>query len=190
VPPWSGAALVIYKRSEAVEGYGPAEGSRKLRMRRGRHPRGRGVAGGRRLGWRPASRRSTNGLHRRSAGSGGGCRGPGRTSCSRSCSRPQGVSEHLHAMQFRAPPPPQVSGVRPAQPPSPSDRDYPLDTAGDRCLWHVGGTAGTNDDARAWRRLRLGRRVRPGPGDRCLVGKGPEGSRQLATGASLVHASR
>ena len=34
----------------------------------------------------------------------------------------------LHAMQFRAPPQPQVSGVRPVQPRSPSDRDCPLDT--------------------------------------------------------------
>jgi hypothetical protein len=32
-----------------------------------------------------------------------------------------------------------------------SDRDYPLYTAGARCLWHVGGTAGENDDARTWR---------------------------------------
>jgi hypothetical protein len=28
----------------------------------------------------------------------------------------------------------------------PSDRDYPLHTARDRCLWHAGGTAGENDD--------------------------------------------
>jgi hypothetical protein len=48
-------------------------------------------------------------------------------------------------MQFRASPPPQVSRARPAQRPSPSDREYPLDTAGDRCLWHVGGTAGEDD---------------------------------------------
>jgi hypothetical protein len=27
-----------------------------------------------------------------------------------------------------------------------SDRDYPLRTAGDRCLWHVGGTADEDDD--------------------------------------------
>ena len=27
-----------------------------------------------------------------------------------------------------------------------SDRDYPLRTAGDRCLWHVGATAGEYDD--------------------------------------------
>ena len=31
--------------------------------------------------------------------------------------------DRLHAMQFRAAPPPQVSSVRPAQPTSPSDRD-------------------------------------------------------------------
>jgi hypothetical protein len=54
-------------------------------------------------------------------------------------------------MQCRAPPLAQVSGVRPAQRPSPSDRDCPLDTAGDRCLWHVGGTAGENNPAITWR---------------------------------------
>jgi hypothetical protein len=43
----------------------------------------------------------------------------------------------------------QVSGMCPASRPSRSDRDCPLDTAYDRCFWHVGGTAGTNDDARA-----------------------------------------
>jgi hypothetical protein len=53
----------------------------------------------------------------------------------------------LHAMQFRPPPPPQVTDLRPAQRPCPSDRDYPLHTAGDRCLWHVGGTDGQNDDS-------------------------------------------
>jgi hypothetical protein len=61
---------------------------------------------------------------------------------------PDRAPERLHAMQFRALPKLQVSGVRPAQPPSPSDREYPLDTAGDRCLWHAGGTAGENDEAR------------------------------------------
>jgi hypothetical protein len=65
----------------------------------------------------------------------------------------------LHAMQFRPPPPPQVRAVHPAQRPPSSDRDCPLDTAGDRCLWHAGGTAGENDAARSWRR-RL--RARPG----------------------------
>ena len=50
-------------------------------------------------------------------------------------------------MQFRAPLPPQVSGVRPAQRPCPSDRDCPRDTAGDRCLWHMGGAAGEDGDA-------------------------------------------
>jgi hypothetical protein len=37
---------------------------------------------------------------------------------------------------------------RPAHRPLQSDRDYPLDTAGDRCLWHAGGTAGEYDVAR------------------------------------------
>ena len=49
-------------------------------------------------------------------------------------------------------PHPRSEAVRPAQRPSPSDRDCPLDTARDRCLWHAGGTAGENDDARTWRR--------------------------------------
>ena len=35
---------------------------------------------------------------------------------------------------------------RPGQRPSLSDRDCPLRTAGDRCLWHAGGTAGENND--------------------------------------------
>jgi hypothetical protein len=78
----------------------------------------------------------------------------------------------LHAMQFRAAEVVQVSGMCPESRPSRSDRDYPLDTDGDRCLWHVGGTAGTNDDARAWqRRLQRGRSVRPVSGDPCIVGK-------------------
>jgi hypothetical protein len=46
----------------------------------------------------------------------------------------------LHAMQFRPAPLPLVRGVQPAQRPSWSDRGCPLDTAGDRCLWHAGGT--------------------------------------------------
>src|SRR5215218_4944388 len=49
-------------------------------------------------------------------------------------------------MQFRAPPPPQVRDRRLAQRPPSSDRDCPPDTAGDRCLWHAGGTASENDD--------------------------------------------
>jgi len=49
-------------------------------------------------------------------------------------------------MQFRVTLPLQVTGVGPAQQPLSSDRDCPLDTVGDRCLWHVGGTAGENDD--------------------------------------------
>jgi hypothetical protein len=52
---------------------------------------------------------------------------------------------------------------------------YPLDTAGDRCLWHAGGTADKNDDASAWRRrLQLGQTVRPVLGDHRLVAESPE----------------
>jgi hypothetical protein len=42
-----------------------------------------------------------------------------------------------------------------------------------------GWPAGTNEDVRTgggW--LQLGRRVRPVPGDHCIVGKSPQGSRQ------------
>jgi hypothetical protein len=46
----------------------------------------------------------------------------------------------LHAMQFRAAQLVQVSGMWPASRPSRSDRECPLHTARDRCLWHVGGT--------------------------------------------------
>jgi hypothetical protein len=57
----------------------------------------------------------------------------------------------LHAMQFRPPPPPQVRELALSPRSSSSDRECPLDTAGDRCLWHAGGTAGKDDDARARR---------------------------------------
>jgi hypothetical protein len=90
--------------------------------------------------------------------------------------------ERLHAMQFRGSPPPQVMDRRPVQPPDSSDRDCPPDTAGDRCLWHAGGTAGENDSARTWPlRLQLDCLVRPDLGDHRLVGKSPEGSRQPAS---------
>src|SRR5512133_1436733 len=64
-----------------------------------------------------------------------------------------------------------------AQRPSRSDRGCPLDTAGDRCLWHVGGTAGENDVAAP-----VGEgsppagRVRLIPGDDGLVGKPRSGA--------------
>jgi hypothetical protein len=45
-------------------------------------------------------------------------------------------------------PPPQVRDRRPAHRAPRSDRDCPLDAARARCLWHAGGTAGKNDDAR------------------------------------------
>jgi hypothetical protein len=41
----------------------------------------------------------------------------------------------------------QVREGWPADRPCRSDRECPLHTAGDRCLWHAGGTAGENDDA-------------------------------------------
>jgi hypothetical protein len=91
--------------------------------------------------------------------------------------------DHLHAMQFRAPPP-QIRDRRPAQPPASSDRDCPLDTAVVCCLWHVGGTTGENDGARTWPLwLQLYCWVRPVLGDHRLVGKSPRarGSRRTAS---------
>src|SRR5215211_5936399 len=88
--------------------------------------------------------------------------------------------DHLHAMQFRPPPPPQVRDGRLAQWPPWSDRGCPLDTARDRCLWHAGGTAGENDDASPWWRwLQLGQRGRPAPGDHRLAAMSPKGPRQV-----------
>jgi hypothetical protein len=82
-------------------------------------------------------------------------------------------------MQFPALSLPQVSGVHPAQQPSPSDRDCPLDAAGDRCLWHARGTAGENEAARTdGNGSQLVCRVRPVIGYHCLVGKRPEDVRQ------------
>jgi hypothetical protein len=82
----------------------------------------------------------------------------------------------LHAMQCRAATASQVRSKQAVQRSSPSYRDCPLDTAGDRCLWHAGGTVGENDDARTWRR-RLP--VQPEGGARPRVtpaswGKSPE----------------
>jgi hypothetical protein len=57
------------------------------------------------------------------------------------------VLDPLHAMQFRAALSTQVECLRPAERPSMSDRGRPLDTAGVRCLWHAGGTAGENGNA-------------------------------------------
>ena len=57
--------------------------------------------------------------------------------------------DRLHAMQCRAVLAVQVSAQRPAQPLSWSDRGCPLDTAGDRCLWHAGGTADASGPGRA-----------------------------------------
>jgi hypothetical protein len=42
--------------------------------------------------------------------------------------------------------------VRPAHRPPRSDRGCPLDTAGARCLWHVGGTAGEHEVPCPWKR--------------------------------------
>jgi hypothetical protein len=82
-------------------------------------------------------------------------------------------------MQFRPTSASQVTGLRPALRRSWSDRECPLHTAHDRCLWHVGGTAGKNDDARNGRRRLPARgRVRPVLGDHCLVAMSPEGLRQ------------
>ena len=64
------------------------------------------------------------------------------------------MADPLHAMQFLASQEVQVRGGCPSYRPPRSDRDCPLDTAVDRCLWHASGTAGENGDAPTrWRRL-------------------------------------
>ena len=82
----------------------------------------------------------------------------------------------------------------PVQRPPRSDRDCPVDTAGARCLWHAGGTAGENDVACAWRRRSpLAGQVRLVPGDDGLVGNpgsgaaasGGRGSRSVESPAQL-----
>jgi hypothetical protein len=89
----------------------------------------------------------------------------------------------LHAMQCRPALTCQVRGGRPPYRRYRSDRECPLHTAGDRCLWHVGGTAGENDDpSHVAATASTGRRVRPVLGKPLLVGK-PEAARQyLAPG--------
>jgi hypothetical protein len=68
-----------------------------------------------------------------------------------------------------------------------SVRDCPLDTAGDRCLWHAGGTAGeTTMLPPARRRLQLDRRVRPVLGEPLLVGKSPEGLAAAGWGIRIL----
>jgi hypothetical protein len=59
-------------------------------------------------------------------------------------------------------PHPRSAACAPVQPPSPSDRECPLHTARDRCLWHVGGAAGENDHlARGGNGSQLGQKVSP-----------------------------
>jgi hypothetical protein len=99
---------------------------------------------------------------------------------------PDRAPERLHAMQFRAAQVVQVSDMCPAPRPSRSDRDCPLDTAGDRCLWHAGGTAGENNVlAPGGAGSEVACRVRPVLGDYRLVGKSSEGSRQMGWGLEL-----
>jgi hypothetical protein len=79
----------------------------------------------------------------------------------------------LHAMQFRAPPPPQVRDRRPAQRPDSSDRDCPLVTAayGTR----VARPASRTRPPPGGDGSQIGQRVRPVLGEPPLVGKSPEG---------------
>jgi hypothetical protein len=85
-------------------------------------------------------------------------------------------------MQFRPAPLPLAGGGRSAQRPSWSDRGCPLDTAGDRCLWHAGGTrpVSTMWLAPVGEGSPLAGRVRLTAGDDGLVGKPRSGA--AATG--------
>jgi hypothetical protein len=70
-------------------------------------------------------------------------------------------------MQFRPPPPPQVKAPHPAQRAPWSDRGCPLDTAGDRCLWHAGGTVREHEDGfQLWAMAPVGPQARPALYDR------------------------
>ena len=88
-------------------------------------------------------------------------------------------------MQFRPPPPPQVKAVSAAHRPTTSDRGCPLDTAGDRCLWHAGGTAGQNDAFPAGGDgSQLDRRARPVLSDPSPRGQEPGGLAAVRWGDS------
>jgi hypothetical protein len=64
------------------------------------------------------------------------------------------------------------------------DRGCPWTTAADRCLGHVGGTAGEDDSSQpGGEGHRLGRRVRPVLGDHLPRGKPPEAAPQPQGGA-------
>jgi hypothetical protein len=96
------------------------------------------------------------------------------------------ASDPLHAMQVRPPPPPQVRDACQVQRPSVSDRDCPPDTARDRCLWHVGGTAGEDDDVHTWRRRLLPQPLGEArPHSPLLVGKPSKTARQPGVTSSL-----
>jgi hypothetical protein len=97
----------------------------------------------------------------------------------------------LHPMQFLASQVVQVRGARPAHRPPRSDRDCPWDTAGDRCLWHAGGTAGEDDLAhRGASSLHLDCRVRPVLSNHRIVGKPLQTARQLLRFCPLADAGR
>ena len=59
------------------------------------------------------------------------------------------ASDLLHAMHFLGLTDAQVRSDHPARRLSRIDRGSPVDTAGDRCLWHAGGTAEEGDLAQA-----------------------------------------
>jgi hypothetical protein len=66
---------------------------------------------------------------------------------------------------------------------SPVDRYWPLVTAVDRCLGHVGGTAGEGQRSSEAAAMAAARRRRgPSSVTTCLVGKPPEAARQWSGG--------
>jgi hypothetical protein len=76
----------------------------------------------------------------------------------------------LHVSSVGLLPHPRSASRSLAQRPPPSDRECPLDTAGDRCLWHAGGTPGETTMAA------------PADAPTLIIARG----RSLATAASLV----
>jgi hypothetical protein len=84
-------------------------------------------------------------------------------------------------------PHPRSETAAPVHWPPRSDRGCPLDTARDRCLWHVGGTTGENHDARIWRQRLPARPTSPAPDNHCIVGKSPKELSSRRVGHQVVN---
>ena len=94
---------------------------------------------------------------------------------------------HLTEDSADCSPPPRGQRRRPAQRPSRSDRDCPLDTAGARCRWHMDGTVGDDDDDSHLAATAPNSTVGEGyPGGHRLVGKGRQARGSLGQDFSTL----